>query len=210
MAFPVPLAVALSGATVDQLAYWRRPTHSQPALLEPFAKRSGRYLYSWADVIALRSIVFLRQEKSLPRIRKAVQTLRNLEADEWEHLSRYKLAATGDSIVVLTPSGAVLDVGSHPGTILSEVLMRDVLDAFRTADGRRVSALPAPRPKLSVNPDVLGGYPVVAGTRVPYDVVAGLAEDGYSDAEIVELYPSVKPGAVADARAFAEEVAATA
>src|SRR5215210_5525857 len=103
MAYPVPLTVTLSGATVDQLAYWRRHTPSHPPLLEPHAKRSGRYLYSWADVIALRSIVYLRQDKSLPRIRVAVRTLARLQADEWTHLSSYKLASTFFLIIRLPP-----------------------------------------------------------------------------------------------------------
>jgi DNA-binding transcriptional MerR regulator len=86
VAFPVPIASVLTGATIAQLAYWRKETSSAAALLVPEGKRSGRYLYSWADVVALRSIVYLRSEKSLPRIRRAVATLRRLEADEWTHL----------------------------------------------------------------------------------------------------------------------------
>jgi hypothetical protein len=86
VAFPVPIASVLTGATVAQLAYWRRDTASAPALLVPEGKRSGRFLYSWADIVALRSIVYVRSEKSLPRIRRAVDTLRQLEADEWTHL----------------------------------------------------------------------------------------------------------------------------
>jgi uncharacterized protein (DUF433 family)/DNA-binding transcriptional MerR regulator len=210
VAYPIPLTATLSGATVDQLAYWRRKTASHPPLLEPDAKRGGRYLYSWADVIALRSIVFLRQVKSLPRIRRAVQTLRALDADEWQHLSRYKLASTGDSIVVVTPKGEVLDVERHPGTVMDEVLLRDVLGGFEREDGRHVPALPRPRAHISVDPTVLGGYPVVLGTRVPFDVVAGLADEGYSEAEIIELYPGVKPGTIADATSFAQDVAAAA
>src|SRR4051812_26831266 len=181
MAYSIPLTAALSGATVDQLAYWRRQTTSHPPLLEPDAKRSGRYLYNWADVVALRSIVYLRQVKSLPRIRRAVQTLRSLEPGEWGHLASYKLSATGTSIVVVTPSGEVLDVDEHRGTIMAEVLLRDVLGGFEREDGRRVPAMASPRDHLSVDPGVLGGYPVVAGTRVPFDVVAGLADEGYSE-----------------------------
>jgi uncharacterized protein (DUF433 family)/DNA-binding transcriptional MerR regulator len=207
VAYPIPLTAALSGATIDQLAYWRRATASSPPLLVPEAKRSGRYLYSWADVIALRSIVYLRQVKSLPRIRRAVQTLRTLDPDEWRHLSSYKLAATGTSIVVVTPDGVVLDVDEHRGTILDEVLLGDVLGRFKRDDGKRVPALAHPRTNISVDPGVLGGYPVVKGTRVPYDVVAGLADEGYSHAEIVELYPSVKAAKIADAQAFAQDVA---
>ncbi len=210
MAYPITLTAALSGATVDQLAYWRRHTASDPPLLEPDAKRSGRYLYSWADVVALRSIVYLRQVKSLPRIRRAVQTLRSLEPGEWGHLANYKLAATGTSIVVVTPNGDVLDVDEHRGTVMDATLLGDVLGKFEREDGRTVPAMARPKDNLSIDPGVLGGYPVVAGTRVPFDVVAGLADEGYSDAEIIELYPHVRAASIEDARSFAQDVAAAA
>jgi len=189
------------------LAYWRKPTPSAPPLLVPETRRSGRYLYSWADVVALRAIVYLRQEKSLPRIRRAVERLRELEADQWEHLARYTLISTKRSILVRTPAGDLLDLDARPGTVLDEVLMADVLEPFETLQGRRVPALRRPRQWLTVDPRVLSGYPVVAGSRVPFDVVAGLAEDGVPAAEIVEMYPSVNPAGVDDAREFARQVA---
>jgi uncharacterized protein (DUF433 family)/DNA-binding transcriptional MerR regulator len=211
MPFSVPLTSTLSGATVDQLAYWRRRTAAgDDPLLVPSARRSGRFLYSWADVVALRSIVYLRQEKSLPKIRKAVETLVRLEADEWEHLAEYRFVRTADTIVVVTRRGRLIDLERSPGTMLEDVLMQDVLNPFETEHGRRVPALRQPRPRITVDPGVLAGYPVVAGTRVPYDVVASLVEDGYDEAEIVELYPSVRPEAVADAHAFAKDVASAA
>jgi DNA-binding transcriptional MerR regulator len=110
VAFPVPIASVLTGATVRQLAYWRKRTRTAAPLLVPEGKRGGRYLYSWADVVALRSIVYLRQEKSLPRIRRAVATLRQLEAEEWTHLAAYRLISTRSSILVQTPAGQLLDL----------------------------------------------------------------------------------------------------
>jgi uncharacterized protein (DUF433 family) len=210
MAFPVHLASALSGASVDQLAYWRKATASSEPLLVPSAEKSGRFLYSWADVVALRTIVFLRQEKSLPRIRKAVRTLARLEEADWDHLSSYRLIGTPATIIVQTQQGRLMDLEKKPGTMLEDVLMKDVLQPFDTSHGRAVPDLSHPKPNLSIDPGVLGGYPVIAGTRVPYDIVAGLAEDGYSGADIVELYPSVAAAAVDDAAAFAGDVAAAA
>lgn len=210
MTFPVPITCVLSGATVDQLAYWRKTTPSAPPLLVPEFKRSGRFLYSWSDVVALRSIVYLRQEKSLPRVRRAVELLRSLESDQWEHLAHYTLIGTPSSILVRTPAGQLLDLEQQPGTVLEEVLMRDVLDEFTTRDGRVVPALETPRRGLTVDPRVLAGYPVITGTRVPFDVVASLAEDGMQTAEIVQLYPSIDPDSVGDARDFAEQVATAA
>ncbi len=210
MAFPIPIASVLTGATVRQLAYWRKQTASAMPLLVPAGKRGGRYLYSWGDVVALRTIVYLRQEKSLPRIRRAVEALRRLEAEEWTHLGAYSLISTESTIVVKTPSGQLLDLEQQPGTVLDEVLMRDVLEPFATSSGRNVPALKQPRPRIAVDPAVLGGYPVIAGTRVPFDVVARLAQDDLEPAEITAIYPSVDLEAIDDATEFAEQVAAVA
>jgi uncharacterized protein (DUF433 family)/DNA-binding transcriptional MerR regulator len=193
---------------VPQLAYWRRRTKAADPLLVPEGRRSGRYLYSWADVVALRSIVYLRQEKSLPRIRRAVSTLRRLESADWTHLAAYRLISTDSTIVVKTPSGQLLDLEQQPGTVMDEVLMSDVLAPFETSSGRSVPALKRPRPKITVDPAVLGGYPVIAGSRVPFDVVARLVDDDLRSSEITAIYPSVDPEAINDATAFAEQVAA--
>src|SRR5918994_7360931 len=107
VASPVPIAGVLSGASPRHLAWWGNQTASSDPLLVP-AKRSGRYLYSWSDIVALRSIVYLRQEKSLHKIRRAVETLRGLEAAEWDHLARYQLVSTPTTIVVKTPTGQLL------------------------------------------------------------------------------------------------------
>jgi uncharacterized protein (DUF433 family) len=93
---------------------------------------------------------------------------------------------------------------------MDEVLMGDVLAPFETRDGRPVPALERPRPRIAVDPGVLGGYPVIAGSRVPFDVVAGLAQDELTPDEIVAIYPSVDPGAVEEATDFAKQVAAAA
>lgn len=206
MAFPVPIASYLTGASPRQLGYWRQPTAAAPPLLQPATRRSGRYLYSWADVVALRAIVYLRQEKSLSKIRTAVKNLRELEADQWEHLAEYRLAATEKTIVVVTPDGTIYDLELSPGTILESVLMEDVLGPF-TANRQKVPALGRPRAMLQVHPRILGGYPVIAGSRVPFDAVASLAEEGAEAAEIVEIYPSVDPRGIPDARDFAKHVA---
>jgi uncharacterized protein (DUF433 family)/DNA-binding transcriptional MerR regulator len=208
MAFPIPIASVLTGATVPQLAYWRRRTKSARPLLVPEGRRNGRHLYSWADVVALRSIVYLRQEKSLPRIRRAVGELRALEAEEWTHLSAYRLISTDSTIVVQTPTGQLLDLERQPGTVLAAVLMKDVLAPFETSSGRTVPGLKRPRPRIAVDPAVLGGYPVIAGTRVPFDVVAQLSDEDLDANEITAIYPSVDPEAIDDATRFAEQVAA--
>ena len=57
-------------------------------------------------------------------------------------------------------------------------------------------------PRVSVDPDVQGGYPVIAGTRVPVDAVAGLWEDGFGIEDILEEYPDLTVEDVEDALAY--------
>jgi hypothetical protein len=46
-----------------------------------------------------------------------------------------------------------------------------------------------PKPEVAVDPDIRGGYPVIAGTRVPYDLIAGLLEDGVSAEDVAGFSP---------------------
>jgi uncharacterized protein (DUF433 family) len=41
------------------------------------------------------------------------------------------------------------------------------------------------------NPEILGGKPIVAGTRLSVEHILGLLAHGMSDAEIIESYPAL-------------------
>jgi uncharacterized protein (DUF433 family) len=84
--------------------------------------------------------------------------------------------------------------------------MVDILAAFHGMRGRRVVPLFEPEPGVRVDPEVRGGYPVIDGTRVPYDLVAGLLADGMEASGVAAFYPSVTPGAAKGALAFARYV----
>ena len=74
----------------------------------------------------------------------------------------------------------------------------DVIEPFAVRAGVLVPHLLRPRPCLAVDPETQGGTPVIAGTRVPYDAVAGLMRDGVSAERIRDYYPSVTAVAAAD------------
>jgi DNA-binding transcriptional MerR regulator len=80
------LAAALSGATIRQLAYWRKPGPDGRPVLTPEYSASRPIDYSFRDVIALRTCVRLRQEASLQKIRRALDALRG-DLGLLEHLS---------------------------------------------------------------------------------------------------------------------------
>lgn len=201
MAYSTVMAAALTGATVRQLYHWRRQTASG-AVLVPEISYQRPVLYSFRDVVALRTCVYLRKDASLQKIRTAIDNLRYL--GEADHLSSYTLVAEGDSIVLIESNRAV-DLVKNPGQqVIAE--MSDVLRPFINRRDIEIPALFNPRKNITVDPDVRSGYPMIAGTRVPYDSVAGLVADGVLPSVVSSFYPSVSAEAAEDAWDFSKYV----
>jgi uncharacterized protein (DUF433 family)/DNA-binding transcriptional MerR regulator len=199
MAYAVKMAAALSGATSGQLRHWRS-ARTGP-LLVPEWGVSPRVLYSFRDVLALRTFVRLRENTSLQRIRTAIGNLRVL--GEADHLAAYRLVSDAAGNVQLVTEDEAVSLDKNRGQLQLLVVIGDVIEPFAVRAGVLVPHLLRPRPALSVDPDTQGGIPVITGTRVPYDVVAGLMRDGVSAERIAEYYPSVGADAARDAQDFA-------
>lgn len=201
MSYPPYLAAALSGATVRQLGHWRRET-SSGAVLVPEVSQKRPVLYSFRDVVALRTCVFLRKDASLQRVRLAIGNLRSL--GELEHLSEYTLVSDNGSIV-LVKNDAAIDLVKNPGQyVMAE--MSDVLGPIVNRNEVEIPPLFKPNDHIRVNPEVRFGHPVIAGTRVPYENVADLVADGVPVKSIGTYYPSVDADAATDAWKFAKYV----
>ena len=59
--------------------------------------------------------------------------------------------------------------------------------------------------RIEVNPDILMGKPVIAGTRVPVYLILNLLAPGYDPARIVEAYPGLGLEDVQAALQYAEQ-----
>jgi uncharacterized protein (DUF433 family)/DNA-binding transcriptional MerR regulator len=198
VAYTTQMAAALSGAGVGQLGYWRRTD-----LFKPEVSDKRPILYSFRDLAALRAFVFLRSETSLQSIRTAVASLRSL--GELEHLARYQMMAEGGT-VVLRHGDENVDLVKRPGQQLL-ANFSDVLAVFRKPSGDFVPDLRQPRPNVSIDPAMRGGHPVIRGTRIPFEFVAGFVADGVKPEDIYLYYPGVTPAAARDAADFAVFVA---
>lgn len=199
MAFIVPAAAALTGASVSQLHNWRRTD-----LLVPEIESAQRpLLYSFRDVIALRTVVKLRREKSLQKIRRAFANA--ADVDLTDHPSEWNLIDVGPSIHLVRADGGAVDVLTNPGQT-TVANLGDVMGSFETEKGAVVD-LRHPRAHLEVREQKLGGWPTIEGTRVPFDVVANLIAGGdIAPADVPLYYPSVSPAAALDALDFARSL----
>ncbi|MHA2271614.1 MAG: DUF433 domain-containing protein [Candidatus Hodarchaeales archaeon] len=50
--------------------------------------------------------------------------------------------------------------------------------------------------EISVDPEILGGKPIIKGTRIPVDLIFELAGLGYSVEQIIREYPHLAPETV--------------
>ncbi len=62
-------------------------------------------------------------------------------------------------------------------------------------------------PRISVEPSIRGGRPVIAGTRVPVDVLVGKVASGLAAAEVAEEYEVSREDVLA-ALAYAAQLVA--
>ena len=108
-------------------------------------------------------------------------------------------------VVALHAAGELAD-------LCPELTPADVADALAFFDAEGPAGLrprpPAPgdrHPRVTVDPDIQGGFPVISGTRVTVDAVAGLWEAGATLDEIMEDYPGLTMEDVLGALAYDRE-----
>lgn len=199
MSFSIELAATLSGASIAQLRRWRATN-----LLRPEIHDSRPAVYSFRDVVALRSFVRLRDLVPLQRVRKAIGNLPNVE-DLTDHPGSYRFGTDGQTVAVLTDDGPI-DLVKKPGQSVV-VSLAEIFQPFTTARGRSVPDFLRPREHLSVDPRRAGGLPTISGTRLPYENVAALVRTGQVPYDQVDrFYPGVTPDAVKDAVEFDRSV----
>ena len=193
----------LTGLSVAQLRYWDRTDFFRPSLADENRRLAYSRIYSFKDVVALRTLSVLRRQFSVPlqRLRKVKDKLAHLSDDLWSKTILYVL----DRKVYFQEGedGAISDVLSGQYT-LGIPLEKIVTDTKR--DVRELHARPAAKVgRIERSRYVSHNAWVIAGTRVPVAAIRRFKEAGYSIDEIVGEYPGLTRRDVEAALAHQEE-----
>jgi uncharacterized protein (DUF433 family) len=199
-AYPADRAAALAGIPRRTLYYW-----AKTELVVPSVSRTKLKRWSYADLLILRLVDWLRHEKpqlempgtSMRRIR---QTLARVE-DFGDHLLADGFEVYVDRAGTLIFEGLAglhipLGEGVAQGLLDTKV---DLVRPFEVNPGLRGPDLVRPRPALRIVPGKLSGEPHVDATRIPTTTLAALADRGFEPAVIAEMYPPITPASVAEA-----------
>ncbi len=203
-AFTTQQAARLSGLSARQLAYWDRTDVFAPSLSRGARRPFGR-IYSFQDVVALRTLARLRQRFSLERLRTLGAWLKQQYEHPW---SRIRFYVRGDEIIYVDPLTQTLitdrPLGQGVLAIQLEPIAAEVeatLRAMRQRDPHDVGAIERHR-------YVMRNEWVIAGTRIPIWSIHELADEGYDEDAILMEYPILTHDDVRAALRFDPDVAA--
>jgi uncharacterized protein (DUF433 family) len=62
-----------------------------------------------------------------------------------------------------------------------------------------------PQARITLNPEVLTGKPVIRGTRLSVEFVIGLMADGWTEADILSNYPGITHDDIIACLAYARD-----
>ncbi len=199
-AYNADRASALSGVPRSTIHYWARTDVLVPSVSVERVK-----LWSYADLMGLRIIYWLRQKKTgeagaeipatgMKAIRDALGRFREIGEPLWHpDEASIWVDATGE-LHVRGPGG--------PETLDGQLVYPDAINLiapFSTREGLKGPDLARPRPELRIAPGKLSGSPHVVHTRLETRALRALERDGLGAAEILALYPFVTTGQLAEA-----------
>lgn len=204
-AFTSEQALRLTGASRRRLGYW-----VDTGLLTPDIQRGegrGRVrLFSFANLLELRTALWLRDKVSLQLTRKIVRRLRQEGLDRplgsvTFGVIAYERKRGGASYeVVLQRDDGKWEEWRRPGQLIIELTVP--IKTFAESLDEKIVADRARRSKVGQverRRGVMGSAPVIAGTRVPTRAVWDLHEAGYSTDAILRSYPGLSEADVAAA-----------
>lgn len=201
-AYTADRAAALSGVPMSTVHYWARKD-----ILVPSVSRLRVKLWSYSDLLGLRTIYWLRATKTSPEghevpatamkaVRRALSELAELDLELWtdEHSPNVGVDRRGQ--IVISPDAEAFRLD---GQQILDAEQLDLLRPFDIGMSQHGPDLIAPRPRLRIVPGKLAGAPHVYRTRIETEALAALYRRGLNGMKIVRLYPAIEPGDVEEA-----------
>jgi uncharacterized protein (DUF433 family) len=179
----------LTGLTKAQLRYWDRTGFFKPAYADDDRKAAFSRIYSFRDVVGLRTLGILRNIHKVPlqNLRLAAKRLSHLKDALWTKTTLFVLARR----VVFRPEGTEEMQDAATGQLVMGIPLRTVIaDVQREAEQLRERS-PKKIGTIERHRRVAQNAWVVGGTRIPVRAIRNFHEAGYSVQAIMKEYPDL-------------------
>lgn len=175
-------------------------------MLVPSVSSERVKLWSYGDLLGLRTLSWLRHSKRAPdssrvpatpmaSVMRALAALRALDVALFEG-DRPSIAVTRSGEVLLRPVGRPVQLADGQLMLIDEL---DLIAPFDSLEGGRGPDLVAPRPLVRILPRKMAGAPHVLDTRVETEALYALSRRGFGLEQIQTLYPEISQQAIVDA-----------
>lgn len=200
-AFTADNVCRLTGLSARQVGYWAKTGFFSPTLLDEYGRRAFGRIYSFRDVVGLRTIAILRNEHGVPlqELRRVGEWLQSKHDTPWSSL---KFALRGRKVVFYDPGSGVAVEPRGAGQEVMPIALEPIAAEMRNAASRLRERRDEQLGQLNRNRYVVHNAWVVAGTRIPTSAIWNYHEAGYSSEDIIKEYPRLTPQDVAAAIDF--------
>lgn len=204
MAFSVDHAARVTRLSKSRLTRWDKLGVFSPQYTDdedrgnPYAR-----VYSFTDLVGLRVLAILTENYRVPlaELIKAAPELKKRSSTPW---SSIKLAVVKRKVVFDLDHRPRDADGQFIGNFIPlESIAREVADKAEELRSRDVDKIG----RIEQRRFVSHNRPVVAGTRIPAAAIESFIEDGYSDAEILAEYPSIRSDDIVAVRKYKKSAA---
>lgn len=188
LAFTAEHICRLTGLSSRQLRYWDATDFFSPTLLDDFRRRAFGRIYSFRDLVGLRTIALLRNKHKVPlqELRRVGEWLHRHHETPWASL---RFALSGRRVVFTDPtSGAVIEPRG-PGQQVIPIALEPIANDMRRAADQLRERRADQVGQINRNRYVVHNAWVVVGTRIPTQAIWNFHQAGYDAAAIVREYP---------------------
>ncbi len=191
-AFTLEQAARLSGLSARQALYWARTHVFEPQYTDNNTRSPYSRIYSFRDVVGLRTLAKLRKQVSLQALRAISAWFKERYESPWASLRFYVI---GREVIFDEP-----DTGLHVAPLRGQYLLPVELEPIARETQAAVVQLRQRAPddigQVARHRYVLQNDWVVKGTRVPTRGIWNFHDAGYDTAAIIREYPTLKPADV--------------
>lgn len=188
LAFTADHVCRLTGLSTRQLRYWDATNFFSPTLLDEYRRRAFNRIYSFRDVVGLRTISILRNHHKVPlqELRRVGEWLHKHHETPWSSL---RFALAGRTIVFFDPSSGTVIEPKGEGQAVLPIALEPIANEMREAAGALRDRQPDQVGKIVRNRYVVQNSWVVAGTRIPTRAVWNFHRAGFDVKGIIREYP---------------------
>ncbi|RYD25869.1 MAG: DUF433 domain-containing protein [Lysobacteraceae bacterium] len=188
-AFSAEQAGRLAGLSIAQLRDWDNHDFFRPSLALPNRREPYSRIYSFEDLVGLRTLALLRTDYGVSKqhLARAAYRLRQHHGKPWSALTLYVF---NREVHFKNPQTGTVE-GAVSGQRALPIKLASVAEDLRAKAESMRQRDPSTEGKVSQKRYTMRGTPVVAGTRIPISSIKAFADAGFSSAQIVEQYPSL-------------------